>query len=35
MNWPTSIDDTAEGGVTIFLELFTVIPWAPKDFNCL
>ena len=25
------IDDTAKGGLTQFWELFTVIPWAPKD----
>ena len=30
--WPqdTTIDDSAKGGLTIFWELFTVIPCAPK-----
>ena len=28
------MDDTAKGGLTQFSELFTVIPWAPKDFKC-
>ena len=26
-----SVDDTAEGGLTIFWELFTVIPFAPRN----
>ena len=31
----SAIDDTAKGGLTIFWELFTVIPCTPKDFKCL
>ena len=27
------MDDTAKGGLTLFQELFTVIPCAPKDFK--
>ena len=27
------MDDTAKGGLTQFLELFIVIPCAPKDFK--
>ena len=29
----TIIDDTAKGGLTIFWELFTVIPYPPKHLN--
>ena len=28
-----SIDDSTQGGLTYFRELFTVIPWPPKDFK--
>ena len=28
-----TIDNTAKGGMTLFWELFTVIPCAPKDFK--
>ena len=27
------MDDTAKGGLTLFQELFTVIPCVPKDFQ--
>ena len=30
---PFAMDDTTKGGPTLFWELFTVIPCAPKDFK--